>query len=76
VSVPVQQVAYYATGADVQHVLVNGEHVLDDRRVSRVNESAVLEEAAAELERLMGIPELRLRELTTLPPSMWGRARV
>ena len=69
------QLAYFATGSDVQHVFVDGRQVIDDRRVTGIDEAALLEEAAAEMERLMSYPELGIRGLTAIPERFWGHAR-
>jgi cytosine/adenosine deaminase-related metal-dependent hydrolase len=73
-AMPVHQLVYYATGADVEHVFVNGRQVVDGGKVTTVDETALLEEAQSELERLMAIPELRLAELAEIPDGFWDRA--
>lgn len=75
-AMPVQQLVYYATGADVEHVIVDGQHLIDRGRVLSVDQAAVLEAAAEELERLMSYPELGLRPLTAIPERFWGQARL
>lgn len=42
---PVHQLVYFATGADVDTVLVGGEIVMENRQVATVDHSAVLDEA-------------------------------
>lgn len=74
VATPVQQVAYYATGDDVRHVFVNGQHVVDDHQLTTINESDLLEEANDELQRLSKIPELGIDQLIAEPPG-FGQTR-
>jgi cytosine/adenosine deaminase-related metal-dependent hydrolase len=75
-AMPVHQLVYYATGADVEHVFVDGRQVVEGGRVTTVDQAALLEESAQELERLMAYPELGLRELAAIPDRFWGHARL
>jgi cytosine/adenosine deaminase-related metal-dependent hydrolase len=74
-SMPVQQLVYFASGADVQHVIVDGRLVIEHGRATAIDEAALLEEAAEELQRLMREPALGLRRLTDTPEGFWGQAR-
>lgn len=74
-TMPVHQLVYFGSGADVKHVIVNGQQVVRDGRVTLVDEAALLAEAAEEMARLMSIKELGLRELAALSPRTWGHAR-
>ncbi|MEO2241433.1 MAG: amidohydrolase family protein, partial [Euryarchaeota archaeon] len=51
---PTSNVVYSATGADVKHVLVGGEPVVRDGRVTTVDEEEVLEHARECAEQLAG----------------------
>jgi 5-methylthioadenosine/S-adenosylhomocysteine deaminase len=75
-AMPVHQLVYFATGADVEHVVVDGKLVIENKRATGVNEAALLEEAAGELERLMSYPELKLRPLAEIPDRFWRHARL
>ncbi|MCC7106337.1 MAG: amidohydrolase family protein [Chloroflexi bacterium] len=74
-SMPVHQVVYYATGADVEHVFVEGRQVIDGGKPTTIDQTALLEEAEEELERLMREPGLGLPELARVPERYWGVAR-
>lgn len=71
---PVQQVAYFATGADVRHVFVDGRQVVRDNRLVCVDTDALLDEAQDELERLLRIAQLGLRDLVAVDPG-FGQAQ-
>ncbi|MCC7104280.1 MAG: amidohydrolase family protein, partial [Chloroflexi bacterium] len=75
-AMPVHQLVYYATGADVEHVLVDGKLVVRDHQLTQVDQRALLVESRAELERLRGYPELQLRELAQIPDRFWGHAQL
>jgi hypothetical protein len=75
VSMPLQQLVYYGTGQDVQHVFVNGRHVLDDGRITTVDEAALLERADEELRRLMSFHELNLGTIAQGPERVWRCVR-
>ncbi|MCC7105089.1 MAG: amidohydrolase family protein [Chloroflexi bacterium] len=73
-TMPVHQLVYYATGADVEHVFVDGQQVIESGRPTRIDQAALLEETYVEMERLMSFPELGLRKLTGMPERFWGHA--
>lgn len=72
---PLHQLVYLATGADVAHVFINGEHVIDQGRSTRIDELSLLQEAEEELQRLMSLPDLRLKEYSATPGQLWGHSR-
>ncbi|WP_299967257.1 amidohydrolase family protein [uncultured Roseobacter sp.] len=60
----------FANGNDVTNVWIGGEMLLEDRRATRVDEAAILDDAAAQaarmIERIDGAADL------ALPPDFWG----
>lgn len=73
-NMPVHRIAYFANGADVDTVLVNGRIVMEGRVMQTVDERAVLETAAREAELMLDRNDLRsaVRE----PAAIWGHARL
>lgn len=69
---PVHQLVYFATGADVDTVIVGGDVLMHGRHQERVDAAAVMDEARAEqrhaFERV-GLDPSRSR------PGLWGEAR-
>ena len=72
-NMPVYRVMYFANGADVDTVLVNGKVLMEGRRVLTLNESDVLELAQRETERML--ERTGLWHLTEFPPQFWGHSR-
>jgi len=72
-NMPVYRIAYFANGADVDTVLVDGQVLMEGRRVLTVDEAEVLEGAQAETERMLD--RLGLRGLLEFPPKFWGHSR-
>jgi cytosine/adenosine deaminase-related metal-dependent hydrolase len=72
-NMPVYRVMYFANGADVDTVLVDGKVLMEGRKVLTVNEADVLESAQQEAERMLD--RAGLRHLTEFPPKFWGHSR-
>jgi cytosine/adenosine deaminase-related metal-dependent hydrolase len=75
-TMPVHQLVYFGAGADVEHVFVNGRHVVDRGRITTINVDDLLDEADEEMERLMSYPELNLRQLVGSPENIWRSPRI
>lgn len=66
---PVQRLVYHAMGQDVDRVIVDGIIVMENRRLTQVNETKLLEEAVGAFERILS----RLnRPEVTQNPNLWG----
>jgi hypothetical protein len=70
---PVYRIAYFANGADVDTVLVNGKILMEGRKVLTVSEAEVLELAQREAEAMLD--RVGLRSLLEFPPKFWGHSR-
>jgi cytosine/adenosine deaminase-related metal-dependent hydrolase len=68
-NMPAFRVVYFANGNDVHTVIVGGEVVLEDRRATRVDEDAILDEAQVQTEAM--IDRLDLRGLLAMPDTFW-----
>jgi 5-methylthioadenosine/S-adenosylhomocysteine deaminase len=73
-NMPVYRVAYYANGNDVDTVIVNGEILMEARRVRTVNEAEVLESAQREAE--LAIKRTGLEPLLAIPPKFWKATKM
>lgn len=71
---PVQRLIFQAVGQDVDHVIVDGQLVLEDRVVKTVNEEESIE--AAEAEALRTIINAGLEDKLKSPPILWGSPRI
>ena len=69
-NMPVYRVAYFANGNDVDTVIVNGQVLMEGRRVRTVDEAEVLEEAQREAD--LAIRRTKLEHLLAIPPKFWG----
>ncbi|WP_409178840.1 amidohydrolase family protein [Brevibacillus fortis] len=69
----VHRVVYQAVGGDVNHVIVDGELIMDERRVLTVDEKQILKEANEEVNRTIERAGLEIY----MQPSkyFWGHAR-
>lgn len=69
-NMPLHRLVCFANGNDVSTVMVGGEIVLSAGRATRVDESAILDDAARQtavmLDRIGGTDDL------ALPPDFWG----
>lgn len=68
-TMPLFQLHYAATGQDVDTVVVDGEVVMEGRKLSRVDEAAIV--AAAKREAQAMLDRTGLRALTVTPESFW-----
>ncbi len=73
-NMPVYRVAYYANGNDVDTVIVNGEVLMEGRRVRTVDEAEVLELAQREAE--LAIKRTGLESLLAIPPKFWKSTKM
>jgi cytosine/adenosine deaminase-related metal-dependent hydrolase len=73
-NMPVYRMVYYANGADVTTVLVDGRVLMRDRQVLTVDEEEVLSTAQHEAEA--AIRRTGLEALTVPPEGFWGRTRL
>jgi cytosine/adenosine deaminase-related metal-dependent hydrolase len=70
---PVYRVAYFANGNDVDTVIVNGEILMEGRRVRTVDEAEVLELAQKESD--LAIQRTGLAHLLAIPDRFWKVTR-
>lgn len=70
-NMPLHRLVCFANGNDVSTVMVGGELLLQDGKVTRLDEAAILNDAAQQaalmIERIGGTPDL------ALPADIWGR---
>jgi cytosine/adenosine deaminase-related metal-dependent hydrolase len=72
-NMPVDRVTYFANGGDLDTVIVDGEILMEDRKVKTVDETAVLEKAQTELEA--AIDRSGLKNLHETTGKYWGHSR-
>jgi cytosine/adenosine deaminase-related metal-dependent hydrolase len=72
-NMPVHRLVFFAGGADVRDVVVDGRVLMRERAVAGVDEAEVLAEAAAETEAMLD--RSGLRSLIACDPG-WGRVRL
>jgi len=70
---PVFRLVHFANGNDVATVIVDGKILMEDRTVTSVNETKVLEEAQKEAELMLD--RGKFRPLLKALPSFWGHTR-
>ncbi len=70
---PVTRLAHFANAADVDTVIVAGEVLMRARRLASMEEAAILDEAANELDLALG--RTGLRHLANEPPGYWRTHR-
>jgi cytosine/adenosine deaminase-related metal-dependent hydrolase len=73
-NMPLYRVAYFATGNDVETVLVGGRVLMRERQVLSVNEDEVLELAQKEADA--ALRRTGLENLLRTPEGFWGRSRL
>lgn len=72
-NMPVDRITYFANGADVDTVIVDGEILMENREVKTVNEEDVLEMAQQEIELAVG--RSGLKKLLEQGEGFWGHSR-
>lgn len=72
-NMPAYRIAYFANGADVDTVLVDGKILMQARQVKPVNELEVLAKAQTEAE--LAFSRAGLQNLFILPDKFWGNSR-
>lgn len=73
---PLRQLVFNETGANLAYVFVDGEPVITDGRLTRVDETALLEEIAAEWQSLAPVIADREHKVGKMFPSylrIWNR---
>ncbi len=70
---PVFRLVCFANGNDVSTVIVDGRVLMEDRQVSSVDESKVLDTAQAEAELMLD--RGNFRQLLAAQPTFWGHTR-
>ena len=72
-NMPVYRITNFASGHDVDTVMVDGKVLMEGRVVKSVSESEVLELAQRATERMLD--RAGVRDLLELPDGFWGRSR-
>ncbi len=67
------RLAHYASGADVDTVMVDGKILMENRRVGHIDESEVLDQAQAAIET--ALHRTGLHALQDLPERFWGHSK-
>lgn len=67
------RIAYEVSGQDVDTVIVNGEILMEGRKMTKVDEIKILE--AAQKEALESVDRSNLRQYMELPDNFWGHSR-
>ena len=68
-----QRIVYEASGFDVDTVLIDGRTVMENRKMTRVDERQILKKAQREAERFIEMADLK--HLMETPPNFWGSAK-
>jgi 5-methylthioadenosine/S-adenosylhomocysteine deaminase len=72
-NMPVYRTVYFANGADVDTVIVDGKILMEQRVVQTVDEAKVLDMAQRETEAML--ERTGLRHLLEIPDGFWGHSR-
>ncbi|MEQ8898685.1 MAG: amidohydrolase family protein [Roseovarius sp.] len=72
-NMPLTRLTHFATAADVDTVISDGQLVMENRRVLTMDTEAVLDAAQAELTR--ALERTGLTDLISEPVGMWGASR-
>ena len=72
-NMPVYRITNFASGHDVDTVMVDGKVLMEGRVVKSVDERDVLEVAQRATERMLD--RAGVRDLLELPEGFWGRSR-
>jgi cytosine/adenosine deaminase-related metal-dependent hydrolase len=70
---PVDKITYFANGNDVDTVIVDGEILMENKKVNHVNEEEILEMANEQIE--LAIRRSALDKLYELTDHYWGHSR-
>ena len=70
---PAYRIAYFANGADVDTVLVDGQILMENRQVKSVDEEQVLLQAQSVMEKTLD--RTGLRGMLDLPDRFWGHTK-
>jgi cytosine/adenosine deaminase-related metal-dependent hydrolase len=73
-NMPAYRVAYYASGADVDTVIVGGKFLMEKRVVNTLDETETLDLAESALEK--ALQRTGLGYLQSLPEHFWGHSRL
>ncbi len=68
-----QRVAYEVSGQDVETVIVEGEILMENSIVKKVNENSILESAQEEAEN--AVVRGQLEKYMKIPKNFWGKSR-
>ena len=71
-NMPVYRVTSFASGADVCTTIVNGRILMEDGKVSCVDETEVMEQAQIATDRMLD--RSNLRHLLESPATLWNAA--
>jgi cytosine/adenosine deaminase-related metal-dependent hydrolase len=72
-NMPAYRIAYFASGSDVDTVIIDGEILMENRIVKSVNEGEVLDLAQSATEK--ALERTGLHHLMELPDHFWGHSR-
>ena len=72
-TMPVTKLAHFATAADVDTVIVDGRVLMRERRISHLDEAAILDQA--EEEARLAFERTCLSHLLTEPRDYWSVAK-
>ena len=72
-NMPAYRVAYFANGADIDTVIVDGKILMQSRQVNTVDEMDVLQKAQKETD--LAFSRAGLQSLFDLPEKFWGHSR-
>ena len=72
-NMPVYRITNFASGHDVDTVIVDGKVLMEGRVVMEVSETEVLELAQRATERMLD--RAGVRDLLELPDGFWGKSR-
>ncbi len=72
-NMPVDRVTYFASGSDVDTVIVDGNILMEGRKVLTIDEYRILDLAQEQLEAAVG--RSKLKNLFDLTEGYWGKSR-
>ncbi len=74
VTSPVKQLVYYANGADVEHVFVDGRHLVDQGRIQTIDTQSLFEDADDQIRRIAGLEGSPLQALMDSDAAVWRQS--